>query len=65
MTEFRPYVYFLSVKYNDKKEIVTDKIKFYLDEQDQWEEQLNLVTTNEFAKQQFWKSVKQALDEKL
>jgi predicted DNA-binding protein YlxM (UPF0122 family) len=59
--KFRPYFTFLSVKYNNKKEIVTDNIKFYLDQIDQWEDQLNLVTTNEFAKQQFWKSVKQEL----
>ena len=61
MTDFRPYFIFLSVKYNDKKEIITDKIKFYLDEQDQWEDELNSVTTNEFAKQQFWKLVNQEL----
>ena len=55
--EFRPYFYFLSVKYNDKKEIVTDKIKFYLDKQHLWEDQLNSITSNEFAKQQFWAKV--------
>lgn len=62
MTDFRPYFIFLSVKYNDRKEIVTDKIKFYLDERNHWEDKLNSVTTNEFAKQQFWKSVKQELN---
>lgn len=60
-SDFRPYFYYLSVKNDNKNEIVTDKIKFYLDEQDQWEQQLNAVTTNEFAKQQFWKTVEQEL----
>lgn len=59
--DFRPYLYYLSVKYDDNNEIVTDKIKFYLDEQNLWEQQLNAVTSNEFAKQQFWKQVKQEL----
>lgn len=54
MTKFRPYFYYLTFRYDEQNNIVSDKIKFFLDESEQWKDQLNSVTTNEFAKQQFW-----------
>lgn len=61
MTEFRPYVSMILFKYNINKDIVRTIYKFYLDEKETWEEQLESLNLRQYQKDNFWKTVNRGL----
>jgi hypothetical protein len=58
--EFRPYLAYLRVGYDEQNKIFTAIYKFYLDEQNLWEEQLNAIVSSDYLKDQFWDQVKKS-----
>ena len=61
MTEFRPYASMILFKYNINKDIVGTIYKFYLDEKETWDKQLEALNLRQFQKDNFWKTVNREL----
>lgn len=61
--QIRPYMGYLYV-YRDENDLIKTMVhKFYLDEQELWEEQINTISKREYNKKIFWNQVEKYQNE--